>query len=119
MRFRHHEEHPIRNEEEYFARENVELIKEMRARLDDERLEQERRKHFMKCPQCGADLAERQLEDVKVDLCPVCHGVWLRHGELDLIRHINKSIGPVGRIMSDILGLFQHPRTGETSAPPR
>ena len=36
---RHTEEHPTRNEDEYFARENAQLIKEMRTLLDEQRRE--------------------------------------------------------------------------------
>ena len=115
---RHTEEHPTRNEEEYFARENAELIKEMRALLDEQRREIERREHFMKCPKCGRDLKERDFEDVKIDVCPECHGIWLDQGEIGLIRHIHESRGPFSRLMSDILEIFHHPKTGEPTSPP-
>ena len=115
---RHSEEHPTRNEDEYFARENAELIKQMRARLDEQRLAQERRNHYMKCPKCGADLDEKDFEQVKVDVCPECHGVWLDQGEIGLLRQIQTSRGPVSRIMHDIFGLFHH-KTGESTPPAR
>ena len=116
---RHHsDDHPTRNEDEYFARENAELIKQMRSRLDQERLTQERRKHYMKCPKCGADLEEKDFEQVKVDVCPECHGVWLDQGEINLLRHIQTVRGPVSRIMYDIFGLFHH-KTGDSTPSPR
>jgi len=116
---RHTDDHPTRNEDEYFARESAELIKEMRARLDEERRKSDRRRHFMKCPQCGADLKETTFADVKVDVCPDCHGVWLDQGEINLLRQIHRARGPVSRIMGDILGLFQHPKPGDSHTPPR
>ena len=116
---RHSDEHPTRNEDEYFARENAELIKKMRAKLDEERLQAERKQHYMKCPRCGADLVEKQIGQVKVDECPDCDGIWLDQGEIDVLRHIQSSSGPVGRIMSDILGLFKHPNPGDSSTPRR
>jgi Zn-finger nucleic acid-binding protein len=115
---RHSEEHPTRNEEEYFVRENAELIKQMRALLDEQRREVQRREHFMKCPKCGGDLKERDFESVKVDVCPECHGIWLDQGELGLMRHIHDSRGPFNRLMHDILEIFHHPKTGESSSPP-
>ena len=119
MRRHHTDDHPTRNEDEYFARENAELVKQMRARLDAERQAQERRKHFMKCPKCGADLAEKELAaHVKVDVCPECDGVWLDKGEMDLLRQMDASRGGVSRIISDILGLFQ-PKSGESSSTKR
>ena len=114
---RHTEDHPTRNEDEYFARQNAELIRQMRSLLDEQRREIERREHFMKCPKCGGDLAERDFQDVKVDVCPECHGVWLDQGEIGLIRHIQESRGPFSRVMSDILEIFHHPKTGDTADP--
>ena len=118
---RHTEDHPTRNEEEYFARQNAELIRQMRALLDEQRREIGRREHFMKCPKCGGDLTERDFQDVKVDVCPECHGIWLDQGEIGLIRHIHEARGPLSRLMSDILDIFHHPKTGDSAAqsPPR
>ncbi|HEX4469827.1 MAG TPA: zf-TFIIB domain-containing protein [Gemmatimonadaceae bacterium] len=113
---RHTEDHPTRNEDEYFARENALLIREIRSLLDDQRRELDRREHFMKCPKCGGDLKERDFEDVKVDVCPDCHGIWLDQGEIGLIRHIHESRGPFSRLMSDILEIFHHPKQGEPSS---
>ncbi len=42
----------------------------------------------MKCPKCENSTLERKsLNDVTVDVCPVCKGVWLGKGELDIITH--------------------------------
>ncbi len=113
---RHTEEHPIRNEEEYFARQNLELVQRMRAELDAERLRQERAAHYMKCPDCGADLEQREVEHVKVDRCPECHGVWFPQGEIALIRQLNHSRGGVGRIMNDIIHMFHHSKSSDGTA---
>lgn len=48
----------------------------------DER-EQLRRLHWMRCPKCGAELAEVQFRAVKVDKCFSCNGVYLDDGELE------------------------------------
>jgi Zn-finger nucleic acid-binding protein len=41
----------------------------------------------MKCPRCtDATLVSRKINDLEVDLCPQCHGVWLDQGELDQAR---------------------------------
>ena len=65
----------------------------------------------MKCPRDGSGLAEQRYEaEIMVDACPTCAGIWLDQGEIDLLRQIQSSTGPVSRIMSDILGLFKHPR---------
>jgi uncharacterized protein len=38
----------------------------------------------MRCPRCeDAELSERERQEVKVDVCPGCRGVWLDRGELE------------------------------------
>jgi uncharacterized protein len=96
------DEKPSRNEDEYFAKQDAELIKEMRSKLDKERLATERKAHFMKCPKCGADLKEEAHGHVKVDVCPECKGMWLDAGEMDLMRQVQKS----GGAFKGVLDLF-------------
>ena len=38
--------------------------------------------HWMKCPKCGGDLAEKAYESIRIDECTECHGAWLDPGEL-------------------------------------
>lgn len=113
---RHTDDHPIRNEEEYFARRNLELVMQMRARLDAERQRMEREAHHMKCPDCGADLDQREIEHVKVDVCPECHGVWFPKGEIAVIRQLQQSQGVISRMMSDILDMFHHTKPSDSTA---
>ena len=87
------QEQPSRNEDEYFAKQDAELIKEMRAKLDKEREQNERKAHFMKCPKCGADMKEEDRGQVKVDVCPDCGGMFLDAGELELMRKVESSGG--------------------------
>ena len=102
-----HEEKPSRNEDEYFVRLDAELIKERRARLDAERAQQERRSHFMKCPKCGADLVETDLQNVKIDRCPECEGLWFDRGELDLLASMtgHAEDGGVRQFLRGVFGL--------------
>ncbi len=81
---------PSRNEDEYFAKQDAELMRARRARLDMERSKQERTQHYMKCPKCGGDLKEREYHHVKIDACPDCNGVWLDAGELKLLEHVEQ-----------------------------
>ena len=85
---------PSRNEDEYFARLDADLMKERRARLDDEREKQSRISHFNKCPKCGCDLVEREHRGVKVDVCSECSGMWLDKGELEMIEEIDRHAPP-------------------------
>ena len=96
-----------KNEEEYFKRQDAELMERMRAQLDAERLKQERSAHYMKCPKCGADLTERELDRVKVDVCPECNGVWFDAGEIEMLRHIRQREGAITQVVTDFLGMFR------------
>jgi uncharacterized protein len=96
------EEKPSRNEDEYFAKLNAELIKERRAALDLARAQSDRKAHFMKCPKCGADLKEIEHHHVKVDQCTECRGVWLDAGEIELLEHAHES--GVTRFFSSMFG---------------
>ncbi|MDQ3050861.1 MAG: zf-TFIIB domain-containing protein [Bacteroidota bacterium] len=44
----------------------------------------------MKCPLCNIDLTMSNRQDIEIDYCPNCRGVWLDRGELDKI--IERSI---------------------------
>jgi uncharacterized protein len=39
----------------------------------------------MKCPICNVDLVMSERQNVEIDYCPQCRGVWLDRGELDKI----------------------------------
>jgi uncharacterized protein len=82
---------PTRGEDEYFVKQDADLIKEQRARLDAERARAERRSHFMKCPKCGADLAEVEFHHMKIDRCAECEGIWLDKGEMEMLEHVDQS----------------------------
>ena len=52
----------------------------------------------MKCPACDGTLTEEVRENVAVDVCYGCGGMWLDHGELDglLTAEERANIAPVG-----------------------
>ncbi len=102
------DEKPSRNEEDYFRKLDAELIKAQREKLDAERAELERKQRdaertqwYMRCPKCGAQLEEQDIEHVKVDICPDGHGTWLDAGELEQLRQTERQ--GFGRIF-DVLG---------------
>lgn len=39
----------------------------------------------MKCPKCVGKLKEKNVENVKVDVCWVCEGIWLDGKELEKV----------------------------------
>jgi len=94
---------PSRNEEEYFARQNADRVKELRARLDDERAAAERKSHLGRCPRCGGHLEEKHRHNMHVDVCQDCGGTWLDKGELEMFEHVDHS--NLRRFVGDLFGL--------------
>jgi rRNA maturation protein Nop10 len=82
---------PSRNEDEYFARQDLEKKKQWAkdnvAKMASSEREAIKQAHWMKCPKCGSDLHTVDLHGVKVDTCPSCGGSWLDAGELDHLMH--------------------------------
>ncbi len=39
----------------------------------------------MKCPNCDETLLMMEKNQIEIDYCPACRGVWLDKGELDKI----------------------------------
>jgi len=95
------EEKPSRNEDEYFARQDAELMKAKRAELDAARAKAARAETKMKCPKDGSDLKERVFHNVKIDECAECKGVWLDQGELEILAMVDRN--PVSRVFSDLI----------------
>ena len=95
------DEKPSRNEDEYFARQDAELLKAKRAQLDAERAKAARSQSKMKCPKDGGDLKERVFHNVKIDECPECKGVWLDQGELEILAMVDRN--PVSRVFGDFI----------------
>lgn len=79
---------PSQNEDEYFARRDAEWIRERRAALDAERAAREKQQPRLKCPRCAGELIEREFQNVKIDVCGSCHGVWFDAGELEMVLHM-------------------------------
>jgi uncharacterized protein len=96
------DEKPSKNEDEYFGKKNLEIIHEMRMKLDAERKKDSRKAHHNKCPRCGADLKEHHAEQVKIDQCPECGGIWLDKGEIEQLRRVNRARGVSGGVLGSL-----------------
>ena len=71
-------------EEEYFHRKNQEAIEKLRAKMKLAAQAKESGASSMKCPRCdGGILKEIFIEEVPIDTCDKCAGVWLDSGELE------------------------------------
>jgi uncharacterized protein with PIN domain len=85
------EQKPSRNEDEYFVKQDADLIKAQRHKLDFDRRKAERASHYMRCPKCGATLIEQDFHQIKIDRCPECHGIWFDGGEIEMLEHLDQS----------------------------
>jgi uncharacterized protein len=99
-------EKPSRNEDEYFAREDAELLRQQRERASAASMEAERKSHYMKCPKDGYDLASSQHHGVTIETCSHCGGIWLDAGELEAVTK-DDSPNVLTRVLSDALGTFR------------
>ncbi|HET9482289.1 MAG TPA: zf-TFIIB domain-containing protein [Candidatus Polarisedimenticolia bacterium] len=83
-----------RMEDEWFARNEEELLRQARRaheqRLQDltgRQIEGEARRlrelHYLKCPKCGHDMSSRTLEGIEIEECGTCQGLFFDRGELD------------------------------------
>ena len=64
-------------ENEYFHRKEQELIEKLKAKLTENAASSN-----VQCPKCDGKLVETGYENIKIDVCDTCTGVWLDAGEL-------------------------------------
>jgi Zn-finger nucleic acid-binding protein len=70
-------------EEDYFRRKEQEAIEKLRARMQAEEQAKADEASSLPCPRCDGRLIETTFEDVKIDRCNGCMGIWLDAGELE------------------------------------
>jgi uncharacterized protein len=70
-------------EEEYFHRKNQEAIEKLRAKIKVAAEAKAAGTSSMQCPRCDGRLNETKVEEVTIDTCDTCGGVWLDSGELE------------------------------------
>jgi uncharacterized protein len=110
---------PSRNEDEYFAREDAELMRKQRERAHSAAVEAERKTHYMKCPKDGYDLTSSEYHGVQIETCPHCGGMWLDAGELEAVAHEDHPT-VLGRVLSDAFSAFRRsPRARQPDKAPR
>jgi hypothetical protein len=95
-------EKPSRNEDEYFAKRDAELLRQQRTVAQSAAADAERRSHYMKCPKCGYNLITSDWQGIQIDQCTHCHGIWFDAGEAEsLLTHDDKNV--LGRVIGAVL----------------
>ena len=85
-----------KREDEWFLRNEKQLLDTARAarlkreaeRAAREKAEETKRLkdlHFMKCPKCGHDMKDETLDNVAVERCTHCEGIFFDAGELEQV----------------------------------
>ena len=93
---------PSKNEDEYFARRDAELLRQQRSAAQQAAADSERKQHYMKCPKCGYDLITGDWDGIQIDQCTHCHGIWFDAGEAEsLLTHDDKNV--LGRVLGAVL----------------
>ncbi|HEY7785643.1 MAG TPA: zf-TFIIB domain-containing protein [Pyrinomonadaceae bacterium] len=85
-------------EEEYFHRKNKEAIEKLREKMKVAEEAKAAGLSTMKCPRCDGTLAESKFEEILIDTCDKCGGVWLDSGEFEQITKREGS-GWLGRLL--------------------
>lgn len=70
-------------EHAHFHEKDLALIAKMRAELDAHHDSSSTGK--LKCPRCAAQMNEVLIEQVRVDRCGKCGGIFLDKGELEIL----------------------------------
>lgn len=84
-------------EDAYFYQKDAELLAKRRAELDAQRSVSTAGK--LECPRCGSEMNEVAFEQVEVERCTGCGGVFLDKGELEML-----TLGKAGRFVKRFFG---------------
>ena len=80
-------------EDGYFRQKDNELIAKMRSKISAES-----GTNTYNCPKCTGKLLTGNFENVQIDICESCGGVWLDAGELEQIVRKNENSGFFARL---------------------
>ncbi len=104
-------EKPSNQEEEYFAREEIEKKRKLAIKraqeMEKKKRQEQKALHYMKCPKCGMDLQKLKKGPVEVDTCFNCHGLWLDKGELEQLVGHEERVHDRGGIARSLVNIFR------------
>lgn len=90
------------DEDKYFAQREQEILED----LKDARAARAATERHCPCAGCGGAVLERvQHDNVEIDTCPNCKGVWLDAGELELLSgRAHSTVNPLTRFFRNLAG---------------
>jgi hypothetical protein len=73
--------------DEYFGRIEFEkrqkALQERQHQMESKEREHAKEQHWMHCPKCGIEMVEIVFEDIRVDKCSACLGIFFDDGEIE------------------------------------
>ena len=91
-------------EEDYFRRKEQEALQKLREKMESEKpATGETTTATLNCPKCDGTLVEVAFENVQIDRCDKCGGVWLDSGELETVTAREQS-GWFSRMRQNLAG---------------
>ena len=76
----------------YFQKQEQEQMKAIREKAKNEKLskakEDRKKLHYMHCPKCGAEMETVIMENIEIDKCPECLGIYFDNEELQQLLEI-------------------------------
>jgi len=78
-----------RTEDEYFAREEAIKLRKLAVKSQTNMADEEKKRlkelHWMRCPKCGMSMSTITINQVEVDKCFICGGLYFDDGELEKV----------------------------------
>lgn len=72
-------------EDHYINKAESEKIQQIREKRDAQKKKLEAESHWMKCPKCGSEMKEIEIDKILIDKCTSCKGTYFDEGELELL----------------------------------
>lgn len=96
---------PSHEEEEYFAKVEMEkkqaYAEKLKGQMAEEELTKLKELHWHHCAKCGFEMHTIVFKGVRIEKCPHCGGIFLDAHELETLA------GKEGGFISSVLSLFK------------
>ncbi len=93
-------------EEDYFRRREQEALQKLREKMQSETsaaATEAAANETFSCPKCDGTLVEVGFENLQIDRCDTCGGVWLDTGELETLT-TREQTGWLSRMRQNLAG---------------
>ena len=78
-------------EERFIHKKEAERREQLKKERDVAAKAHAKETHWMKCPKCGSDMVEKELDNVMIDQCTECQGIYFDAGELEMVMNREES----------------------------